>query len=62
MSFDKDYPNRKDHRKPYRDSRRFDGTCRNNKDCPYCKGNRLYQYNKQIEKTNIDLEDYKWDH
>ena len=43
MSFDKDYPNRKDHRKAYRKSQRFDATCRPNGGCPWCEGNRLHK-------------------
>ena len=40
MSFDKDYPNRKDKRKPYRNSKRFDRTCRNHGSCLWCERNR----------------------
>ena len=29
MSFDNDHPGRKDHRKPYRKSKRWDRSCRN---------------------------------
>lgn len=42
MSFDKSYPNRKDHRKSYRGSKRFDRSCRNHGSCGYCEGNRKY--------------------
>lgn len=42
MSFDKDYPNRKDKRKKYRKSKRFDATCRPGGSCPYCRDNRLH--------------------
>lgn len=40
MSFDNRYPNRKDHRQPYRGSKSFDRSCRNHGGCPYCEGNR----------------------
>ncbi len=30
----------KERRKPYRDSRRFDHSCRNNRSCTYCADNR----------------------
>lgn len=42
MSFDKSYPNRKDRRKPYRGSKRFDRSCRNHGSCGYCERNRKY--------------------
>jgi hypothetical protein len=40
MPFDKRYPNRKDWRKPYHGSKRFDASCRPGGDCPYCQSNR----------------------
>ena len=43
MAFDKKYPNRKDWRKPYYDSRRHDWSCRNHGSCDYCRGNRLHK-------------------
>ncbi|MGH9388944.1 MAG: hypothetical protein ACRD1Z_04960 [Vicinamibacteria bacterium] len=42
MSFDKDYPNRKDRRKPYRGSKRFDSSCRHGGRCGWCRGNRTF--------------------
>lgn len=48
MSFDKDYPNRKDIRKKYRKSKRFDRSCRNHGNCPYCRENRLHKFVKSI--------------
>ena len=42
MSFDNYYPNRKDWRKPYRKSQRFDRSCRHGGSCDYCRSNRLY--------------------
>jgi hypothetical protein len=47
MGFDKDYPNRKDKRKPYRGSKAVDGTCRNHGSCPYCQKARKYKLKKQ---------------
>jgi hypothetical protein len=55
MSFDKEYPNRKDHRKPYKGSKRFDTGCRNHGSCGPCKGNRLYQDTKERQRAK-DLE------
>lgn len=57
MSFDKDYPNRKDIRKPYRDSRRFDTTCRNHGSCPSCDKKRKYKWKKQTIRTDDELKD-----
>lgn len=42
MSFDKVYKKRKDWRKEYFNSMRFDRSCRPHKGCPYCLKNRLY--------------------
>lgn len=42
MGFDRQYPNRKDRRKPYRRSARFDRTCRTGGSCGYCRGNRIH--------------------
>lgn len=48
MSFDKNYPNRKDHRKEYRKSKKFDRTCRPGGSCPYCTANRLHSTQKRL--------------
>lgn len=53
MSFDKKYPKRKDWRKPYRKSKRFDRTCRNHGSCPWCENNRTYSKRKH-EDTGKD--------
>jgi hypothetical protein len=43
MAFDKEYPNRKDWRKPYRRrAQQCDSTCRPNGGCPYCERNRFH--------------------
>lgn len=47
MSFDHAYPNRKDWRRPYRGSKRFDSTCRNHGACSYCVGNRLHKHRRR---------------
>jgi hypothetical protein len=64
MSFDNNYPNRKDKRKPYRKSKRFDRTCRNHGSCDYCKSNRTVQSKKvelaikeEIKAFNYFLDD-----
>lgn len=59
MSFDKNYPNRKDWRKPYlKGSKRFDVTCRNHGSCGWCHDNRLYNKIKTEMFSSIDLKDY----
>lgn len=55
MSFDKNYPNRKDKRKPYYKSKRFDKSCRNHGSCPYCLSSRLYSSLKRVAKSKFDL-------
>lgn len=47
MSFDNNYPNRKDIRKPFRKSKHFDRSCRNHGTCPYCRSNRTHSNNKR---------------
>lgn len=49
MSFDKNYPNRKDHREAFIGAKSFDRTCRNGGSCPACQGNRT------IRKTRTEL-------
>ena len=56
MAFDnKQYPNRKDQRRAYTGSKRFDRSCRNNGSCGYCKGNRTHQARKAEEKAKQEM-------
>lgn len=59
-SFDKDYPNRKDRRKPYyeSDSRSVDHHCRGrDKICPWCQGKYKYKRKKeQLKNMDYDYE------
>ena len=48
MSFDKNYPNRKDHREP---SRKASRGCRNHGSCGYCADNRQYSNVKRQPKV-----------
>lgn len=50
MSLDKAIASGKEHRKPYRKSKRFDKTCRNHGGCPYCEGNRKHATEKRKMK------------
>ena len=52
MSFDKNYPNRKDHRKPYMGSKSFDRTCRCGGSCKWCIGNRTFNSRKRKEAAD----------
>lgn len=56
MSFDKDYPNRKDKRKPYKDAKRF--ACRCHGSCPYCKGNRTFFDKKRRVDADLKLKEF----
>lgn len=55
--FDTNYPNRKDKRRPYKGSKSFDRSCRNHGSCDWCKGQRLYQIQKEQER----IEDFSSD-
>ena len=50
MSFNKAIKYKKEHRKPYYDSRRYDATCRNHGTCPACQGKVKYKKRKQLMK------------
>lgn len=58
MGFEKAIEHGKEHRKLYYDSRAFFKSCRNHGACSYCKDNRLYQYNKEIQKIIQKLNEY----
>jgi hypothetical protein len=55
MSFYVVYPNRKDHRRPYRDSRKNCAACCNHCSCTYCRDGRLFAGRRRIP---IDLKEY----
>lgn len=58
MSFDKNYPNRKDQRKPYKGAKSVDRSCRCHGGCSYCKGNRLHSTERRRAKSDNDLKEY----
>lgn len=65
MSFDKDYPNRKDYRKPYfNKAEKIDSSCRPGGDCPHCSRGRLHNANVKAfdadEEINEFLSDHDW--
>lgn len=57
MSLDKAILYGKEHRKPYRKSKRFDKTCRNHGSCPYCRDNRLHNRYKTDEDTKLKIKE-----
>lgn len=57
MSLNKAILHGKEHRKPYRRSKRFDKTCRNHGSCPYCRDNRLHNRYKTDEDTRLKIEE-----
>ena len=59
MSNDKAIASGKEKRKPYRGSKVVDFSCRNHGDCPYCSGNRQYQFKKELDKANQKLSEQR---
>lgn len=57
MSMDKAIRYGKEKRKIYRGSKSVDCTCRNHGSCSYCKSNRMYQYNKEVDKSISKIKD-----
>ena len=58
MALDKAIEHGKEHRKPYKGAKSVDTTCRKHGSCPYCKGNRTYQLNKELMKSKSKLKEY----
>lgn len=44
-------------KKKYTGSKLFDKSCRCHGGCPYCESNRLYQKNKELERTSNELKE-----
>lgn len=59
MSFDNDYPNRKDHRRQYYKSKRFDRSCRPGGRCPWCKRNRLFSRIKKEHFAKQEIKEFE---
>ena len=59
MGFDKDYPNRKDWRKPYYGSAAFDKHCRNHGACSYCVDSRTFQDRKVRQAAEDDFREWE---
>lgn len=56
-SFDKNYPNRKDHIEPYNGSKAIDVTCRNHGSCDKCKRDRTFNKTKLKAIAESDLKE-----
>lgn len=58
MSFYTHYPNRKDRRRPYHDSRAVDPHCKNHSLCAYCRGNRTYCDRKRRQAAEEQVREW----
>jgi len=56
-SFDKNYPNRKDHVVQYYDHRAETPSCRNHGNCEKCKGNRTFNKAKLKAIAESDMKE-----
>lgn len=52
MSLDKAIKYKKEHRKPYKDAKAVDRSCRNHGTCPYCLNGRLFKNKRQMKETD----------
>ena len=57
MALDKAIEHGKEKRKPYKGCRAVDVSCRNHGGCPWCEGNRMHRTNKELLRTQDELED-----
>lgn len=57
--FKEEYFGKKERRKCYHGSKSVDKSCRCHGSCDWCKDNRLYSVNKNIEKTESEIKDLK---
>jgi len=55
MSLEKAIEHGKEKRRPYRDCRRFDPSCRNHKSCPYCRSTRTHLTKRQNEAARAEV-------
>ena len=58
MSLDKAIKHNKEKRKQYYGAKAIDCSCRNHGSCKYCLSNRIYQQNREEEKTKRKLKEY----
>lgn len=58
MSLDKAIKHGKEKRKEYHGNKKYDSSCRNHGDCPWCENNRKHKHKKREpieEKESSDL-------
>jgi hypothetical protein len=58
MSLEKAIKYNKEKRKPYRDSKAWDSSCRNHGSCSWCENNRLYSEKKRKASAKDQLDRY----
>lgn len=58
MSLDKAIRHGKEWRQGYRDSRRFDASCRNHGSCPRCRQGRLYARRKAESAARAAIQEW----
>lgn len=51
MGLEKAIEHKKEKRKPYKGAKAVDCSCRNHGTCEWCRGNRMYQIDKEEERT-----------
>lgn len=55
MGLEKAIEHGKEHRKPYKGSKRFVRSCRNHQGCTWCEGNRKHNSNVKEQAANEQL-------
>jgi hypothetical protein len=58
MSLEKAIKHKKEKRKPYRDSKAWDSSCRNHGSCSWCESNRLHSEKKRKASSKDQLDRY----
>lgn len=60
MSLDKAIAHKKEYRKEYQKlCEQIDKSCRCHGGCDYCLGNRMYQYDKEKERTKDEMKEWE---
>jgi len=54
MAFDNHYPNRKDHRRPYRGYKWLRRQCHNHGGCPWCERGRQHATRRRMPVAEED--------
>ena len=59
MSLDKAIEHGHEHRAPYRHAKAVDATCRNHGSCTLCRGDRLHQSIREVERVADALDEWE---